>query len=413
LRLLVYEHVSGGGYAGQPISPSVLSEGFGMLRSIVSDFKSAGDEVTVLLDARLSKLNPPVVADCTVPVFYPKEAEKLLVNAAKINDAVYVIAPETGQTLQSLVELVVHIGKVGLNCDASAVQRVADKTVLYETLKKNGIPTPNTAMVNVDWGLAEVKQTIRSKLSYPLVFKPMNGVSCSGLSLVKEDAQVEKAIARIKAESAEKHFIVQEFIEGEAASVSVLCTGGKALAISLNKQNVKVAVPEAVSSYKGGAVPFDHPLKQEALRVGEKVVESFSGLRGYVGVDLVLVNDKSFVVDVNPRLTTSYVGLSRVATFNVAEALVDAVLKGKLPTKLETRGFVYFSKVETPKPTVSAFDKAVQIREVVSPPFPLDNNDKACSMVAGQGESLDNARLRFEEAKKRLLTIYQPRKIDW
>ena len=413
MRLLVYEHVSGGGYAGQPISPSVLSEGFGMLRSIVSDFKSAGDEVTVLLDARLSKLNPPVVADCTVPVFYPKEAEKLLVNAAKINDAVYVIAPETGQTLQSLVELVVHIGKVGLNCDASAVQRVADKTVLYETLKKNGIPTPNTAMVNVDWGLAEVKQTIRSKLSYPLVFKPMNGVSCSGLSLVKEDAQVEKAIARIKAESAEKHFIVQEFIEGEAASVSVLCTGGKALAISLNKQNVKVAVPEAVSSYKGGAVPFDHPLKQEALRVGEKVVESFSGLRGYVGVDLVLVNDKSFVVDVNPRLTTSYVGLSRVATFNVAEALVDAVLKGKLPTKLETRGFVYFSKVETPKPTVSAFDKAVQIREVVSPPFPLDNNDKACSMVAGQGESLDNARLRFEEAKKRLLTIYQPRKIDW
>jgi len=405
LRLLVYEYVSGGGCAGQPISPSVLSEGFAMLRSIVSDFKSADHEVTVLLDTRLSKLNPPIVADYTIPIFYPQEAEKFLVNAAKINDAVYVIAPETGQTLQSIVELVEHIGKVSLNCDASAIQKVADKTVLYETLKKNGLSTPNTGVLNVDGGLAEVKQIIRSKFSYPVVFKPMDGVSCFGLSIVKEDAQIEKAIAKIKAESSRKHFIVQEFIDGEAASVSVLCTGGKALAISLNKQNVKVAVPEAVSSYEGGTVPFDHPLKQEAFRVAENVVESFPGLRGYVGVDLVLVEDKPFVVDVNPRLTTSYVGLCRVASFNVAEALVNAVLKGKLSTKQEINGFVYFSKVETPKPTVSVFEKAAQIMEVVSPPFPLDDNEKACSLVAGQGESLDIARLRFEEAKKRLLNI--------
>ena len=405
MRLLVYEHISGGGYAGQPISLSVLSEGFGMLRSIVSDFKSAGSEVTVLLDARLSKLNPPIAADCTIPVFYPKEAEKLLINAAKINDAVYVIAPETGQTLQSLVELVESIGQVSLNCTARAIQKVADKAVLYEMLKKNGLPTPNTVMLNVGVGLAEVKQVIRSKFSYPVVFKPVDGVSCGGLSIVKEDAQVEKAVAKIKAESAGKHFIVQEFTDGEAASVSVLCTGGKALAISLNRQNVKVAGPEAVSSYEGGTVPFNHPLKQEAFSVGEKVAGSFSGLRGYVGVDLVLVKDKPFVVDVNPRLTTSYVGLCRVAAFNVAEALVDAVLKRKLPTKQEIGGFVYFSKVKTLKPTVSAFEKAAQIREVVSPPFPLDDNDKACSLVVGQGESLDNSRLRFEEAKKRLLNI--------
>ena len=84
---------------------------------------------------------------------------------------------------------------------------------------------------------------------------------------------------------------------------------------------------------------------------------------------------------------------------------VNAVLKGKLPAKQEINGFVYFSKVETPKPTISAFEKAAQISEVVSPPFPLDDNEKACSLVAGQGESLENARLRFEEAKKRVLNI--------
>jgi len=307
--------------------------------------------------------------------------------------------------LQSLVILVEQTGKVSLNCESSAIQKVADKAVLCEILNKNSLPTPKTLVLNVADGLAIVKRAIKSKLSYPVVFKPMDGVSCGGLSAVKEDAQVEKAIAKIKAESAGKRFIIQEFVEGEAASVSLLSARGKALAISLNKQNVKIALPETVSSYEGGTVPFDHPLKQEAFAMAQKVVESYPGLRGYVGVDLVLAQDKPFVVDVNPRLTTSYVGLSRVADFNVAQALVNAVLKSELPAKHESHGFACFSKIETPKPTISAFQKAAQISEVVSPPFPLNDNTKACSLIAGHGDSLENAWLRLEEAKKRTLNI--------
>jgi predicted ATP-grasp superfamily ATP-dependent carboligase len=238
-----------------------------------------------------------------------------------------------------------------------------------------------------------------------VVFKPVDGVSCGGLSIVEKDAHVENAIAKIRAESVGKHFIVQEFIRGEAVSVSLLCTGAEAMAITLNKQNIQLATPEAASSYEGGAVPFDHSLRREAFTTAEKVAGFLAGLRGYVGVDLVLGEDKPFVVDVNPRLTTSYVGLSRVAGFNVAEAMVNAVLKNKLPAWKENNGFVCFSKVETPKPTVSAFQKAARVNGVISPPFPLYDNLKACSLVAGHGDSLEDARLRFEEAKKSLLNI--------
>ena len=52
---------------------------------------------------------------------------------------------------------------------------------------------------------------------------------------------------------------------------------------------------------------------------------SLPGLRGYIGIDFVLTEGKPFVVDVNPRLTTSFVGLRGVAGFNVAEAIVNAV----------------------------------------------------------------------------------------
>ena len=199
---------------------------------------------------------------------------------------------------------------------------------------------------------------------------------------------------------------MQEYVHGEAASVSLLCTGTEAQAISMNRQNVQLAAPEADSSYRGGEVPFDHPLKQEAFAAAEKVALSFPGLRGYVGVDLVLAEDKPFVVDVNARLTTSYVGLCRVVSFNVAEAIVNAVLKGKLPPRSEVHGFRLLLKSGIAQAQADAFQKAARIDGVVSPPFPFGDQAKSVSLIEGYGKSAAEAAQRFEEAKKRLLNIF-------
>jgi hypothetical protein len=405
MKILIYEHMSSGGYSGELISNGILSEGFGMLRTVTSDLKAAGHETTVLLDDRISKLNPPISADCTVPIFFPQEAKNFLANIAKINDAVLIIAPETAQNLQSLVELVEKTGKTSLNSESTAILKVANKTTLYQVLKKNHVPIPKTVSLRVNDDLAEVKRTIKNELRYPVLFKPADGVSCSGLSIVKEEPQLEKAIDRIKAESSEVNFVAQEFIEGEAASVSLLCAKCKAFAISLNQQTITAGAPGKTSRYEGGSVPFDHPLKQEAFAIAEKVCDIFEGLRGYVGVDLVLAKDKVFVVDVNPRLTTSYVGLSRVANFNVAQAIINAIMKSDFPVKPETTGNTSFSKLETPQPTIDAFNKTSQIKEVISPPFPLNNNPKSCGLIAGQGDSFEEATSQLEEAKKRVLRI--------
>ena len=48
---------------------------------------------------------------------------------------------------------------------------------------------------------------------------------------------------------------------------------------------------------------------------------------GFVGVDLVLGREpdgsEDFVIEVNPRLTTSYVGLRAAARSNLAEVMVN------------------------------------------------------------------------------------------
>jgi predicted ATP-grasp superfamily ATP-dependent carboligase len=251
--------------------------------------------------------------------------------------------------------------------------------------------------------LKEIKKAVRGDLNFPVIFKPSDGVSCSGVSVVRNEEQIAGAVDKIKVSSSSKHFLVQELIKGAATSVSLLSTGSNAVSISLNRQDVTIETPENCSSYSGGAAPFDHPLRAEAFEVAEKLVESVPDLRGYVGVDFVLAEDEAVAIEVNPRLTTSYIGLKSVVNFNPAQAIVNAVLKRELPTQVESSGCTFFSKVETPNPTMSAFQETCRMEEVVSPPFPVSESAVAAALIASHGVTLQEASTKFREAKKCVL----------
>ncbi|MGD6805553.1 MAG: ATP-grasp domain-containing protein [Candidatus Bathyarchaeia archaeon] len=405
MKILLYEHVCGGGYAGQSIPVSVLAEGFSMLRCAVADFRAANHEVTILLDARLAKFDPPTGANYTQQVLYADEPKKFLTNASKRNDAIYVIAPETGQTLQTYVKLSEETGTTSLNSQSAAIAEVADKANLYNRLQAKGFLTPKTMALNINSTIDEIRQSLKRELTYPLVFKPIDGAGCSGVSIINSDDDVLDGIAEVKSESKSPCFIAQEFVKGDAVSVSVLSNGDKAVALSLNKQLITFADAYQASSYEGGCTPLDHPKKKLAYSLAERVVKSFPGLRGYIGVDLVMGEKDLFVVDVNARLTTSYIGLRQVLNFNLAQALIDAVALRKLPEKISPTGVTCFSKIQTPCPSTGEYHRSLKLAGLISPPFPLNGSSVSTALVMGYGDNLKEAELHVEEAKKSLLNI--------
>jgi predicted ATP-grasp superfamily ATP-dependent carboligase len=80
--------------------------------------------------------------------------------------------------------------------------------------------------------------------------------------------------------------------------------------------------------YLGGSSPIEPALADRAQRLALAALACFPATRGYVGVDLILgqADDGSgdVVVEVNPRLTTSYVGLRRLLQTNLATAMLAA-----------------------------------------------------------------------------------------
>jgi predicted ATP-grasp superfamily ATP-dependent carboligase len=68
------------------------------------------------------------------------------------------------------------------------------------------------------------------------------------------------------------------------------------------------------------------------------------GLQGYVGVDLVLTNQEAWLMEINPRLTTTYIGLRQVIQLNLAQAMWQACFEARLPDQVSIHGQVFFEK---------------------------------------------------------------------
>jgi len=383
-----------------------------MQRGLTTDFKVAAHEITVLLDSRLADFSPPLATDHIVQVSQSESSAKIMAEVAREMDAVFIVAPEANQTLKKLVELVEAASLCSLNSSPAAIDQAADKTTLPIRLKSLGLKGPKTLTFATNEPVEYVARTVKTEFGFPSIFKPSNGAGCSAMSIVQSEAEVFQAIEKIKMESSDK-VIVQEFIEGASSSVSLIVADNKALPITLNLQDITLAHPEGVSSYNGGLVPFEHPLKDEAFEAAKRISESFGGLRGYVGVDLVLAEDQVFVVEVNPRLTTSYVGLRRVADFNIAEAITDAATKKALPESSHPIGVSCFSKVPVSRPVIFAWQEFLQMEELTSPPFPVPNEETCYAMLQSYGDTTENALRNLSEAKKHLQDVWLRGQHPW
>jgi predicted ATP-grasp superfamily ATP-dependent carboligase len=58
--------------------------------------------------------------------------------------------------------------------------------------------------------------------------------------------------------------------------------------------------------------------------VAEAVGRAVPGLRGYVGIDLIDTVAGAVVIEINPRLTTAYVGLRESLSRNPAALMLEA-----------------------------------------------------------------------------------------
>ena len=322
MKIVVHESITAGGLSGSRVAPTLLAEGRMMLEALLTDLYDLEEhQLSVQVDRRYL---PQLPARPGLQVVDSRNSYyQCFAQMVKEADAVFLIAPETGGLLEAITGMVETCGKLVLGCSTAGIKAAGDKTLTYRLLKAHGIPTPRTLHLRP----ADDPASVDRELGCPVVVKPIDGVGCHSVFVARRQSELERTIAAARQEAQNATLLVQTYIDGVAVSVSLLTDGSRSLPLTLNLQDIR---GRNRLRYHGGSVPFDHPLRALAFRRAEEVVLAIPGLKGYVGIDLVLTDHDAVVIDVNPRLTTSYVGTRKVLRQNLAALILDAVA-GKLP----------------------------------------------------------------------------------
>lgn len=227
---------------------------------------------------------------------------------AQLSEAamVWPVAPETGRVLLQLCEQIRDAGCTLLCSPPEVVEVAGSKLRTSRRLAAYGLEVvPTVAITDFQSGL----------FSAPWVVKADDGVGCESLLRVA-DAGVIKRLAPGRPD-----YIVQPLRDGESLSLSALFTAGRGLLLSINRQLVERT---AEGFRLAGCEVNVYPQKQmEFQQLVDAVAGALPDLWGYAGIDLVWTPAGAEILEINPRLTTSYAGLKNATDANVAAMVLD------------------------------------------------------------------------------------------
>lgn len=293
--VLVLEYVTGGGLAGRDLPPSWAAEGSAMRRAVVDDFAAVpGVRVVTTRDARL----PPDGERPGVTVRIITDGDPVALPALAAGaDWTVPIAPETGGLLADLTRAIGRAGGRSLGSEAGAIATVADKGRLAALFRARAIPTPPTRTVVPSRGLP-------IEWKGPIILKPIDGAGSLDTFVIRAEG-IGPGVP-----DPSRAMLAQPFRPGTPMSASFLVDQyGRATLLAVGRQRVEVD-PAGRLTYRGGTVPDPTPVDGAAVA---RAVLSVPGLRGFVGVDFLAgPRGDVEVLEINPRPTTSYVGLARL-----------------------------------------------------------------------------------------------------
>jgi predicted ATP-grasp superfamily ATP-dependent carboligase len=308
MRVFLYEYTCA--VADPTLPPALRAEGRAMLRAVAEDFSRLPGVCANTLVATGWAAHIPGV-EAFIHGGDERAAFRQLAAAA---DFTLVIAPETDNILESRCRWVLEAGGRLLGPRPDAVGLTGDKYALAQHFQKWRIRTPESLLFS--WPSAE-------NLQFPMVLKPRFGAASQATFLVHDMQGTRFAIDQASGEIGE--FIVQAFVPGTPASVAILIGPSEMVPLLPAEQHLS---GDGRFHYLGGRLPLAPELCGRVQDLAGRAVATVAGLQGYVGVDVVLGEPDDGcgdqVIEINPRLTTSYVGLRLMARENLAERMLRA-----------------------------------------------------------------------------------------
>ena len=314
-RLFVSEYVCGGGWPEEPLPQSLAREGRAMLLAFLIDSAQIPNcEVATTWDEqRCGRFALSGVQ--AFPAQSPDDEARLFRQLSRECDASYVIAPEIGNELARRCRIVNESGGRLLASALPDIELCSDKLLLADRLTNARIATIATRPFD---------HAATLPFGFPVVVKPRYGAGSESVSLCEDAAMLHHAIGPSDAPIVTDK-VVQPFLAGRPCSVAALVDSQRADCMVFPVAQQRLS-RDGNFTYLGGRIDGAHPAPANVVKMVRDVCELLPGLRGYIGFDFILPDaapHDPVLVEINPRLTTSYLGYRRITSSNLAQSILQ------------------------------------------------------------------------------------------
>jgi predicted ATP-grasp superfamily ATP-dependent carboligase len=374
VQLAVLEFLCGGGLTGTSSETSshhelrsLYQEGLGMLRCLLEDLALCGHRVTTVIDSQAVAANELEFLRSIAQVILldpsplaEQEYQAQWLNAARDSDRVLVIAPEIGGELERITQMMQREGVPLWGAMGTFLEHGADKLAMAASLPPVA-DHPKTWAVS-DWValLHENQQLLESAADNGWVYKDRWGAGCSEMKWFPSAYALRDWLASTRASFSSgtvgghagvdrwgdrwgDRWIVQPWRAGMPASLSLIADGESPPRL-VGCMGQRIERDEAVR-YAGGFGPLQEDSFESLQSWAREVIAPYEGVRGWMGLDIIMGSsreDHDFrnrsrasghfadgfrasapwsLIEINPRLTTSYVGWREIYGPSLAEGV--------------------------------------------------------------------------------------------
>jgi biotin carboxylase len=177
-----------------------------------------------------------------------------------------------------------------------------DKLAMKRKFLADGVPVPWFAPID---SAMELERVVLEE-GFPLILKPVDSRGARGVLLLTPEVELQWAFELSLEHSPSGHLIVERYLEGPQLSTESLILDGAAHTIGVSDRNYgRMAEFAPFVVEDGGELPSRLPAQSlaDAHGVVEAAARSLGVTNGVIKGDIVIHQDKAYVIEVAPRLS--------------------------------------------------------------------------------------------------------------
>ncbi|MFO0012768.1 MAG: ATP-grasp domain-containing protein [Planctomycetota bacterium] len=322
MKVAILEYICGSGILRVQQSSAqahpwsaLLSEGHAMLSALARDMLDAGIDVACPLESSIAAWGQwaswtdtnwswsPVSFD---PQRSIDDVATLWSASVRDCDAAIVIAPELDGALSQIIARLRDAGLEILAGDKAFLAATCDQWNTCQAWQARNVRHPRTRLLE-----EFLHNDLDPGPSHLWVVKRRDSAGCVGQRRMADTRSVAREALRCSQSNSADRWVVQPWISGQAASLAAL-VGQEIRVVGAFRQRFETIVEDGETGwgYSGGVGPIPGITQPALQRFASEVLHAIPGKpRGWIGIDFVIEPDGQWsAIEVNPRLTTSYLG---------------------------------------------------------------------------------------------------------